>query len=30
MDWQHGTMRFELTRSNLEPIQTQYNDFNLT
>lgn len=30
MDWQHGTMRFELTRSNLEPVQTQYNDFNLT
>lgn len=30
MDWQHGTMRFELTRSNLESVQTQYNDFNLT
>lgn len=30
MDWQHGTMRFELTRSNIDPIQNQYNDFNIT
>lgn len=30
MDWQHGTMRFELTRPNIAPIQNQYNDFNIT
>lgn len=29
MDWQHGTMRFELCNDEVESIKTQYNDFNL-
>lgn len=30
MDWQHGTMRFELCNDEVESIKNQYNDFNLT
>lgn len=30
MDWQHGTMRFELCNDDVESIKNQYNDFNLT
>lgn len=30
MDWQHGTMRFELCNDEAESIKNQYNDFNLT
>ncbi len=30
MDWQHGTMRFELCNGDVESIKNQYNDFNLT
>lgn len=30
MDWQHGTMRFELCNDGVESIKNQYNDFNLT
>lgn len=30
MDWQHGTMRFELCNDAVESIKNQYNDFNLT
>lgn len=30
MDWQHGTMRFELCNSGVKSIQNQYNNFNLT
>ena len=30
MDWQHGTMRFELCRNNIPSIKDQYNGFNLT
>lgn len=30
MDWQHGTMRFELCNDDVESIKDQYNDFNLT
>lgn len=30
MDWQHGTMRFELCSDDVESIKNQYNDFNLT
>lgn len=30
MNWQHGTMRFELCNDEVESIKNQYNDFNLT
>lgn len=30
MNWQHGTMRFELCNDDVESIKNQYNDFNLT
>lgn len=30
MDWQHGTMRFELCNDEVESIKNQYDDFNLT
>lgn len=30
MDWQHGTMRFELCNDDVESIKNQYDDFNLT
>lgn len=30
MDWQHGTMRFELCNDEVESIKNQYNYFNLT
>lgn len=30
MDWQHGTMRFELCNDGVESIKDQYDDFNLT
>ncbi|MEG2196444.1 MAG: hypothetical protein RRY26_03230 [Cellulosilyticaceae bacterium] len=30
MDWQHGTMRFELCNERVRPVSTQYNGFNLT
>lgn len=30
MDWQHGTMRFELCNDEAESIKNQYDDFNLT
>lgn len=30
MDWQHGTMRFELCNDEVGSIKNQYNDFNLT
>ena len=30
MDWQHGTMSFELCNDDVESIKNQYNDFNLT
>lgn len=30
MDWQHGTMKFELCNDDVESIKNQYNDFNLT
>lgn len=30
MDWQHGTMRFELCNDEVESIKNQYNEFNLT
>lgn len=30
MDWQHGTMRFELCNDEVESIKNQYKDFNLT
>ena len=30
MDWQHGTMRFELCNDEVESIKNQYNNFNLT
>lgn len=30
MDWQHGTMRFELCNKNIHSVKNQYNDFNLT
>lgn len=30
MDWQHGTMRFELCADGVSSIKHQYNDFNLT
>lgn len=30
MDWQHGTMRFELCNDEVESIKNQYNGFNLT
>lgn len=30
MDWQHGTMRFELCGTGIKSIKNQYNDFNLT
>lgn len=30
MDWQHGTMRFELCNDDVESIKNQYNGFNLT
>lgn len=30
MDWQHGTMRFELCGTGIKSIKNQYNNFNLT
>ena len=30
MDWQHGTMRFELCDHGIESIKSQYNNFNLS
>lgn len=30
MDWQHGTMRFELCNNGVKSIRNQYNNFNLT
>lgn len=30
MDWQHGTMRFELCNDEVESIKNHYNGFNLT
>lgn len=30
MNWQHGTMRFELCNDDVESIKNQYNNFNLT
>lgn len=30
MDWQHGTMRFELCSDSVKSIKNQYNNFNLT
>lgn len=30
MDWQHGTMRFELCGPEIKSIKNQYNNFNLT
>lgn len=30
MDWQHGTMRFELCNDGVKSIRNQYNNFNLT
>ena len=29
LDWQHGTMRFDLCNDDVESIKNQYNDFNL-
>lgn len=30
MDWQHGTMRFEVCKKGVSSIRSQYNNFNLT